>query len=111
VKLLVLPLLFYHFERLAPWRMGFIAFLASCALLMRVVAGRLRAGSLAQAPPFTRLLCPASGIVVKNYIAQSQEFVLCAVALAYPVLTFLQDQPNLAGGGVRGHRPELPSLT
>jgi O-antigen ligase len=33
---------------------------------------------------------PASGIVVKNYIAQSQEFVLCALALAYPVLTLLR---------------------
>jgi len=33
---------------------------------------------------------PANGILVKNYIAQSQEFVLCAVALAYPVMTFLR---------------------
>src|SRR6202043_676650 len=32
----------------------------------------------------------ASGIVVKNYIDQSQEFVLCAVALAYPVMTLLR---------------------
>jgi O-antigen ligase len=36
--------------------------------------------------PYTR----ANGIVVKNYIDQGQEFVLCAVALAYPVLTFLR---------------------
>ncbi len=27
----------------------------------------------------------ARGIFVKNYIDQSQEFALCAVALAYPV--------------------------
>ena len=32
----------------------------------------------------------ASGIVVKNYIDQSQEFVLCAVALAYPMMTLLR---------------------
>jgi O-antigen ligase len=31
---------------------------------------------------------PVSGIVVKNYIDQSQEFSLCAIALAYPIMTF-----------------------
>ena len=30
------------------------------------------------------------GIFVKNYIDQSQEFALCAVALAYPVITLLR---------------------
>jgi O-antigen ligase len=30
------------------------------------------------------------GIFVKNYIDQSQEFALCAVALAYPVVTLLR---------------------
>jgi O-antigen ligase len=33
---------------------------------------------------------PESGIAVKNYIDQSQEFALCAVALAYPVMTLLR---------------------
>ena len=33
---------------------------------------------------------PASGIAVKNYIDQSQEFMLCAVALAYPVMALLR---------------------
>jgi O-antigen ligase len=33
---------------------------------------------------------PASGIVVKNYIDQSQEFALCAIALAHPVVTLLR---------------------
>ena len=28
---------------------------------------------------------------VKNYIDQSQEFALCAVALAYPIMTFVQN--------------------
>jgi O-antigen ligase len=32
-----------------------------------------------------------SGIFVKNYIDQGQEFSLCAVALAYPVVTSLRD--------------------
>jgi O-antigen ligase len=30
------------------------------------------------------------GIFVKNYIDQSQEFALCAVALAYPIMIFLR---------------------
>ena len=30
------------------------------------------------------------GIFVKNYIDQSQEFALCAVALAYPIMTLLR---------------------
>ena len=34
---------------------------------------------------------PASGIFVRNYIDQGQEFSLCAVALAYPVVTSLRD--------------------
>ena len=34
---------------------------------------------------------PVSGIFVKNYIDQGQEFSLCAVALAYPVVTLLRD--------------------
>jgi O-antigen ligase len=31
------------------------------------------------------------GIFVKNYIAQSQEFVLCTVVLAFPIVTSLRD--------------------
>ena len=34
---------------------------------------------------------PQRGIFVKNYIDQSQEFALCAVALAYPVITLLRN--------------------
>ncbi|MFZ2157841.1 MAG: O-antigen ligase family protein [Bradyrhizobium sp.] len=91
VKLLVLPLLFYHFERSPRGVWVFIAFLASCALLM--VGSWLVAFEpyLSLKPYLSRgPYAPASGIVVKNYIAQSQEFVLCAVALAYPVLTLLR---------------------
>ena len=32
-----------------------------------------------------------NGIFVKNYIAQSQEFVLCTVALAFPIVTSLRN--------------------
>src|SRR5258707_12101090 len=32
----------------------------------------------------------AYGVPVKNYIDQSQEFALCAVALAFPIVTLLR---------------------
>jgi O-antigen ligase len=35
---------------------------------------------------------PSHGIFVKNYIDQSQEFTLCAVALAFPVLSLLRER-------------------
>jgi hypothetical protein len=88
-KLLMLPLLLYHCERSPRGSWVFVAFLASCALLM--VASWL----VAFDPDLSLKLYlsrgpykPASGITVRNYIDQSQEFVLCAVALAYPAVTF-----------------------
>jgi O-antigen ligase len=89
VKLLVLPLLLYHFERSPRGSWVFVAFLASCALLMVsswIVAfvPDLSLKSHLSRGPYE----PASGIIVKNYIDQGQEFVLCALALAYPALTF-----------------------
>ena len=35
---------------------------------------------------------PTRGIFVKNYIDQSQEFALCAVALAYPIFHFFRER-------------------
>ncbi len=85
-KLLALPLLFYHFERSERGLAVFIAFLASCALMVPM--------SWIVAFHPTLSLKPAAeaarGIFVKNYIDQSQEFALCAVALAYPTITLLQ---------------------
>jgi O-antigen ligase len=85
-RLLVLPLLLYHFERSRRGLWVFVAFLASCALLMAaswIVAffPALSLKSLSRGP-FT----PANGIVVKNYIDQGQEFALCIVALVYPIM-------------------------
>jgi O-antigen ligase len=83
-KLLVLPALFYHFERSERGTWVFVAFLGSCALM--VIASTIVAfdPALALKPHADR------GIFVKNYIDQGQEFSLCAVALAYPLA-------NLAG--------------
>ena len=82
VKLLMLPLLLYHFERSQRGHWVFVAFLVSCTLLMAmswIVEFRPGLALTVREEGITR------GIFVKNYIAQSQEFALCAVALAYPV--------------------------
>ncbi|KYG98597.1 O-antigen ligase family protein [Bradyrhizobium sp. DOA1] len=88
VKLLVLPLLLYHFERSSRGGFVFIAFLVSCALLsvMSWLVFFQPALSLKLDEPNSR------GIFVKNYIDQSQEFTLCAVALAYPVMKLLHEK-------------------
>ncbi|KJC41546.1 O-antigen ligase family protein [Bradyrhizobium sp. LTSP857] len=90
-KLLVLPLLIYQFER---WPYGdwvFKAFLASCALLM------LYSFAAAIDPNLSLKLYLSrgpykveSGVAVRNYIDQSQEFALCAIALVYPVVTLFR---------------------
>ena len=87
VKLLVLPGLFYHFERSTRGMWVFVAFLVSCTLLMLmswIVAIDPSLSLKARGEPGGR------GIFVKNYIAQSQEFALCAVALAYPIISLLR---------------------
>jgi O-antigen ligase len=85
-KLLVLPLLFYHFERSERGFAVFVAFVVSCALLMPM------SWLVAYDPSFS--LKPAAevtrGIFVKNYIDQSQEFTLCVVVLAYPIAMLLR---------------------
>jgi O-antigen ligase len=91
-KLLFLPFLFYHFERSTRGMWVFIAFLASCTLL--TVASWIVA-----IDPSLTLKAPGEpmghGIFVKNYIDQSQEFVLCTVVLAFPIITLLR------GGKIR----------
>lgn len=90
-KLLVLPLLLYHFERSPRGIWVCVAFLASCSLLLIV------SGAVAFFPDLSAKLYFSRGpyrvmpgIFVKNYIDQSQEFALCAMALAYPVTAFLR---------------------
>jgi O-antigen ligase len=85
-KLLVLPFLLYHFERSQRGLWVFVAFLVSCTLLMAI------SWIVLFDPALTLKAKDAAsrGIFVKNYIDQSQEFTLCAVALAYPVITLLR---------------------
>ena len=86
VKLIVLPALFYHFARSSRGMWVLIAFAASCTVLM-VVSWIVAFDPDLSLKPANEA---ARGIFVKNYIDQSQEFTLCAVALAYPIFTLLQ---------------------
>jgi len=79
-KLLMVPVLFYHFERSSRGLQVFAAFLVSCIALMAM-------SWLVAFDPHLALKSGAGyGVPIKNYIDQSQEFALCAVVLAYPVV-------------------------
>ena len=83
-KLLMLPVLFYHFERSGRGMQALTAFLISCALLMAM------SWIVAFDPRLALKSGAEYGVPVKNYIDQSQEFALCAVVLAYPVVSLLR---------------------
>jgi O-antigen ligase len=85
-KLLILPLLFYHYERSTRGMWVFTAFLVSCTLLMAM------SWIVAFYPNLTLKATDVAsrGIFVKNYIDQSQEFALCAVVLTYPIIMLLR---------------------
>lgn len=90
-KLLVLPLLIYQFERWPYGNWVLKAFLASCTLLM------LYSFAVAIDPNLSLKLYLSrgphkfeSGVAVRNYIDQSHEFALCAIALVYPVVTLFR---------------------
>ena len=88
VKLLLLPLLFYHFARSQRGQWVFVAFLASCVVLLAISWIVFFFPNLTLKATYY----DSPGIFVKNYIDQSQEFALCAVALAFPVLSMLRER-------------------
>lgn len=73
-KLLAIPVLIYHFQRSERGLWVALGFLASCTALML-----LSWLSFAD-PRFIFDQAKTPGVPVKNYIAQSQEFALCAFA-------------------------------
>jgi O-antigen ligase len=90
VKLLALPLLFYHFERSGRGLWVLVAFLVSCVLMTAM------SWIIVFEPGLSlKSIQPERGIFVKDYIDQSQEFALCAVALAYPVVMLLRNKKIL----------------
>src|SRR5262245_53770727 len=80
-KLLLIPFLLHYFQRSKRGLWVFAAFLASCTLLM------ILSWIVLIAPQFKIAHTASDGVPVKNYIDQSQEFALCAFALALPALT------------------------
>lgn len=84
VKLLALPGLFYHFQRSTRGMQVLTAFFVSCVLLM------VMSWIVAFYPNLALKSGGEYGIPVKNYIDQSQSFALCAVALAYPIVSLLR---------------------
>ncbi|SDH79745.1 O-antigen ligase [Bradyrhizobium sp. Rc2d] len=81
-KLMLIPPLLYHFSRSERGLWVCLAFLASCALLA------VFSWIVLLDPSWKISATASSGVPVKNYIDQSQEFTLCAFALALPALTF-----------------------
>src|SRR4030088_1595576 len=86
VKLLVVSVLIYHFERSRRGVWVFVAFLVSCSLLMAMSWIVAFDPNLSLKPPGLA----DRGIFVKKYIDQSQEFALCAVALIYPIVMLVR---------------------
>jgi O-antigen ligase len=84
IKLLMLPVLFHHFERSERGGQVLAAFLVSCVLLLAL------SWAVAFDPNLALKTGASRGVPVKDYIDQSQEFALCAVALAFPIITQLR---------------------
>jgi O-antigen ligase len=92
-RFLALPLIIYHFERSPRGLWVFVGFLMSCALLAAMSCVAALDASLSAKLYFSRgPYLPVNGVFVKNYIDQGQEFTLCAVALAYPIVTSLREK-------------------
>jgi len=91
-KLLVLPLLLYHFERTARGVWILIAFPASSTLLM------LASWGTGFVPTLTFKWYMEPGVVVKNHIDQSHVFALCTMALAWPIVLLVRAKKFLAAG-------------
>lgn len=81
-KLILIPPLLYHFSRSERASWVGLAFLISCALLA------VLSWIVLFDPSWKITATTSEGVPVKNYIDQSQEFTLCAFALALPALDF-----------------------
>ncbi|WP_240535656.1 O-antigen ligase family protein [Bradyrhizobium sp. STM 3809] len=93
-KLLLIPLLLYHFRRSerASWVLA--GFVGSCTVLMML------SWIVLIAPSWKITATASNGVPVKNYIDQSQEFALCAFALAAPLLAAWTRRSLLAAAGL-----------
>lgn len=79
VKLLTIPVLLVQFRNSPRGHWVLLGFLASCTLLLAVLWFHVLTG-IRLAP---RGGSTSYGVPVRDYIVQSQEFILCAVGLIY----------------------------
>lgn len=86
LKLLLIPFLLYRLQRSPRGKWAFAAFLGSCTLLM------VLSWIVLFFPQFKLTQTASAGVPVKNYIDQSQEFALCAFALALPALHLFRER-------------------
>jgi len=94
-KLLLLPFLLGYFQRSQRGLWVFTAFLVSCTLVM------ILSWIVLALPQLRFAHTVSAGVPVKNYLDQSQEFALCAFALALPALTALRArQWRIAAGAL-----------
>lgn len=88
-KLLAIPILILHFEKSGRGLWVGLGFLASCTVLMLLSWLMFVDPRLAFDP-----VRPV-GVPVKNYIAQSQEFALCAFAVLGVALYLIRKRQNV----------------
>lgn len=92
-KLLAIPLLLAHFRRSNRANWVFTAFLVSCTILLAV------SFYLAFWPGLTWRGRPDNfAVPVKDYIAQSGEFVICAFAVSFIAFGLLPNRPLIGWG-------------
>jgi O-antigen ligase len=93
VKLLAIPLLMYQFERSEKGLHVFLAFLASCTVLLAL------SWLSWFEPRFIMTANKIPGVPVKNYITQGVEFVLCIFgAAALAIVMWQKQRPCVAAG-------------
>ena len=86
-KLLAIPVLFVQFRNSPRANWVFLGFLISCSLVLLSSWTMVLTGM----KPFTRG-STSYGVPVRDYIVQSQEFILCAVGLIYLVYLRMRAQ-------------------
>jgi O-antigen ligase len=86
-KLITIPLLFVQFRTSPRAQWVFVAFLVSCSLVLLASWIMVLTGM----KPFTKG-ATSYGVPVRDYIVQTQEFILCAVGLIYVVYLRLRER-------------------
>jgi hypothetical protein len=94
-KLLAIPILFVQFRNSPRGNWVLLAFLVSCSVLLALSWFQVVTGL----KPLPRGGSTSYGVPVRDYIVQSQEFILCAVGLIYVAfMTIRQRRWPLAAG-------------